>query len=349
MTRGIGAYHNRIHHQKKGKILDFIARNQPITENYIMKRGHFRRNSIHKYLSELLAEGKILEVQGYYVINPPQKEILEKIKVREGIKEFLKLTIEKEKGIAYLVNKVTKASIEQPIRCELVEKKMINDLQIVIAHLSNIDNYSNKADNSDQKRIMLQSTISDEEILKDQIRRFKDNAETMTQIILRAAEKLAQSGHYEDLTVISLRLTKLWPWHSRLIRDVLPEKYKRKYIFSSSTMIRKTSLQKFNEKQNLVLLSMKIFFRHFRRYPRIEFSENKDSKYKPGVINPKFLKKDRSIDYEKIEQIYNNRSKMDYCPCGCGFNMGEWIEEQNAREKVGLPIKMPDSAEYHLE
>ncbi len=71
---------------------------------------------------------------------------------------------------------------------------------------------------------------SDAEIIGNLITQMDSLETTRAKIILKAANKLADSGKYEDTTIISSRLKRIWTTISKSTIDkALPDMYKRKY------------------------------------------------------------------------------------------------------------------------
>ena len=144
--RGMGSYQLQKIDEKEQKIFRYIQKHQPITRADIRKNGHFKTNSLPKYLKILLEKELIVEIYRYLVVNTPTKTILKKIQnspkmIRREIKKFFRLILD-------IVAAIKKLKKNEPLRFnQLVRKcnfkknqfkKTFEEIKIATAELRKI-------------------------------------------------------------------------------------------------------------------------------------------------------------------------------------------------------------------
>lgn len=148
MTRGI-KQEDRL--KKKEDIVNFISRH-PCKYNFLLKYGHFRRNTLRQYVDELEKEKKIVKLDSMYFVAPLNRERLKEhndkknlISILENAKELSQLVI---RASQIIINRYEK----EPIRTKLAIEKIQDNSTVVNTVKNNfldfiLDGYQNQLEN----------------------------------------------------------------------------------------------------------------------------------------------------------------------------------------------------------
>jgi hypothetical protein len=120
---------------------------------------------------------------------------------------------------------------------------------------------------------------SDSEILRLEVEEYNQSAVLMKTLILRAADKLAKSGKYnEDYSVISSRLCKVFPnWSPGSIRNTLPKEYKREKELDTPQVV--DEIDEIMQRLSDSMIDLGMWVKEMQRKMR------KDNEYKNIVLN----------------------------------------------------------------
>jgi hypothetical protein len=128
MTRGI-KQEDRL--KKKEEIINFISKHQPCKYNFLLKDGHFRRNTLRQYVEELEKENRIVKLDNLYFVAPLNKEQLKEYYNRKNIIS----TLQDAKISSQLVTRLLRIIInryeKEPIRTKLAIEKIQDNSDIV--------------------------------------------------------------------------------------------------------------------------------------------------------------------------------------------------------------------------
>lgn len=128
MTRGI-RQEDRL--RKRENIINFISKYQPCKYNFLLKNGHFRRNTLRQYLKELEEEKKIVKMDNLYYVSPLSKEQLRnhknKKKLISDLQNMKKLSTKIDRVLQIIMNRFEK----EPIRTILAIKKIQDNSDVV--------------------------------------------------------------------------------------------------------------------------------------------------------------------------------------------------------------------------
>ncbi len=124
MTRGI-KQEDRL--KKKEAIINFISKYPSCKYNFLLKHGHFRRNTLGQYVEKLEKEGKIIKCDNWYFVAPLNKKQLKEYENRKNLIS----TLQNAKKLSELATRFSQIIInrseKEPIRTKLaIEKIRVN-------------------------------------------------------------------------------------------------------------------------------------------------------------------------------------------------------------------------------
>jgi len=122
--RGLGQSQIQAREKSKQKLIDFIKNYQPCTSNQIRKNSKIRRNNIRQFLYELTDKEKIIQIKNHYFINPPSKTEIEKLEKLDTALTLLSTLQKNNSKSIELVQKHLRFIRKQPLRANLIYKKM---------------------------------------------------------------------------------------------------------------------------------------------------------------------------------------------------------------------------------
>lgn len=134
MTQGI-KQEDRL--KKKEEIVNFISKHQPCKYNFLLKHGHFRRNTLRQYVEELEKENRIIKLDNRYFVAPLNKEQLKEYDNRKNTIS----TLQDAKISSQLVTRILRIIInryeKEPIRTKLAIEKIQDNSDVVSIMESN--------------------------------------------------------------------------------------------------------------------------------------------------------------------------------------------------------------------